>query len=142
MDDFDFKPLCFYTKAREDFWNLHDPPVRAWLSEMHAAGDPWWHSAKHAAYCLVSFRESAAEHTGAPHWREFDVESFLFHDLHEGGTVAFFGSVEMFFEHIVAAFVRFLAAGIIEREPGKEWLAQLHAARPRFLAHYADRDDD
>ncbi|MDD9941976.1 MAG: MopE-related protein [Myxococcales bacterium] len=54
-----------------------------------------------------------------PHWRSFDVERILFFDLHEGGTVSFFGSVPIFFSQLVEALERFARAGIIDAQSGE-----------------------
>ena len=71
-----------------------------------------------------------------PHWRSFDVERILFFDLHEGGTVSFFGSVPIFFSQLVEALERFARAGIIDAQSGELWLAQLSACEKRFIDHY------
>src|ERR1043165_6786017 len=92
-NDFHFGPIHASSPANAAFWNLHDPVVRKWILEMQAAGDPWWQSALHAAYCLVSYRELDLDGSSLLHWDTFDVEYFLFRDLSEGGTVGFYGSV-------------------------------------------------
>jgi len=140
-EPFHFGHVEYESVEQKLFWEMHEPVVRAWITEMRARGDPWWQSAQHAADCLVSHREFEGEQTGELHWREFDVDNFLFHDLHEGGTVGFFGSVPIFFDQLVEAFERFLAAGIIDKELGTPWLGQLRASRARFLNYYRIDDE-
>lgn len=137
--DWTFGPLHPYSEEQAAWWRMHEPIVDEWLREMEAAGDPWWQSAQHAAYCLVSYHEFRAEmEGGAPSWDRFDVADFLFHDLAEGGTVAMFGSVAIFFDQLVEAFRRFAEAGLIDADKARTWLAELEPAREEFIRHYDD----
>lgn len=139
VEEFQFGPRRSACSAeRCAFWDLHTPVVRAWIEEMQRAGDEWWQSAEHAAFCLVSAREHALNGEELLHWDDFDVEEFLFLDLSMGGTVGIYGSVSIFFDHVVQAFERFIAAGIITADKGATWLAQMRASRARFLEKYRD----
>lgn len=144
--EFDPERFCFGApsyrcKATEAFYKRHEPIVRTWCAEMAAAGNPWWQSAKHAAYCLVSHREyEAMESDGGPDWSAFDVENFLFYDLAEGGTVGHFGSIAIFFEQLVEAVSRFVDAGLIGAELGEASLAAMRASEGRFLQRYEGCD--
>lgn len=139
--EFHWGPIRSAVSDEENaFWDLHEPAVRAWVEEMRAAGNDWWQSAEHAAYCLASNRQFAWYGGAKLDWSAFDVEEFLFHDLHEGGTVGFYGSVPIFFDQLVEAFERFIAAGIIDSDNGAKWLAQLRGSRSRFLKYYRDCD--
>ncbi len=113
----------------KQWWKRHEPTVDKWLTELEEAGDPWNQSAEHAAYCLVSSRWM--EWT----WEGFSVQSFLYQDLLEGGTVGFFGSSEKFYDQTVEALQRFVNDGIIEKPVGEKWIAELVASREGFLRH-------
>ncbi|MFW6052146.1 MAG: hypothetical protein ACODAU_13290 [Myxococcota bacterium] len=137
-----FGPCECFSEELATWWRLHAPVVDEWLSEMEAAGDPWWPSAEHAAFCLVSYQESQAQMEGrSPSWDRFDVADFLFHDLHEGGTVAFFGSVRIFFDHLVEALRRFAGAGLLDADQARAWLAKLESAREDFIRYYEHPTD-
>ena len=137
--DFDFGPRNFYSEETKAFWDQHAAIVRSWLKEMKAADNDFWRSARHAAFCLVSFREFEAEQRDEPpHWREFDVEKFLFSDLQEAGTVCLFGSVSIFFDQLLEGLRRFCDGGLIVPGLLQVWLAAFEAARPRFLDQYQD----
>lgn len=139
---FQFGPLKHSTAKAASFWRQHYPAMNRWLRELQRAGDLWWRSAQHAASCLVSYRESESEMNGeSPHWKEFDIDDFLFHVLHEGGTVTFFGSVPIFFDQLVEGLRRFVDAGIVDRENGTAWIEQMCARRARFLQYYSDDDE-
>lgn len=138
VEVYQFGPCGSVCEEERAFWNLHEPVMQEWMAQMREAGDEWWQSAEHAAHCLASYRVFEW-HSGAElNWSEFDVDDFLFHDLSEGGTVGLFGSVPIFYDHIVEAFERFLAAGIIDAAQGKVWLVQIREAKDRFLERYRD----
>jgi hypothetical protein len=124
--------------AEERAWYArHEPTVRRWIEERIKARDPYWMAARHAAWCLVTHRIVEAEMTGSvPTWACFDVGDFLFHDLWEGGTVGLEAPPEVFFDQLAEVFGRFVADGLIDREPGERWLAQLLAAREDFVRCY------
>jgi hypothetical protein len=65
------------------------------------------------------------------------VQELVFFDLVQGGTAAQFGSVPIFYEHVLEAFERFMRAGIIDATKGAQWIEQLRAAKPRLIARYA-----
>lgn len=124
-----------YVSDEEKSWYVsHEPAVDRWLTELEAAGDEWWVSAEHAARCLVSHRIYETLFVGQPlDWQQFDVASFLFEDLWNGGTVGIFGSVPIFFDHLVEAFRRFILAGLVNEVDGARWLLELVDARDDFL---------
>lgn len=126
-----FGSSCAETQG--EWWARHTPTVDRWLTELEDAGDPWWRSAEHAAFCLVSYPEYESH---PPRWDCFDVGRFLFRDLSEGGTVGFFGSVAIFFDQLVEALRRFEADGLLGAAAPGAWVAQMLAARDDFLAYY------
>ncbi len=141
--DWKFGPLRPSSESEAAWWAMHEPVVDEWLREMEATRDPWWQSAQHAAYCLVSHQEYRAEEKRAERsWDELSVPDFLFHDLHEGGTVGLFGSVEIFFDQLVEALRRFGAAGIVDPDKAGVWLDELAAARDDFIRYYAEDTSD
>lgn len=137
--DWQFGPLRHFCEETREWYARHEPTVDRWLSEMEAQDDPWWPSAAHAAFCLVSSVENLGDR---PDWALFDPADFLFTDLSEGGTVSFFGSVPMFFEHLVAALERFAADGLIEADHFEHVCEQVLAARSDFIEYYELADAD
>lgn len=132
-DGWTFGPANPFSEDQRQWYARHLPTVDRWLTELEDAGDPWWVSAEHAASCLVSNREM---NVAEPTWDGFDVGEFLFLDLWEGGTVGSFGSVPIFFDHLVEALRRFTADGIVEAEAGRAWIAQMLDAREDFIRCY------
>lgn len=131
-----------YCEIRREWYERHEPVVERWLAEMETAQDPWWRSAEHAAFCLVSCLEfKMGDRPGPPSWDDFEVEDFLFTDLSEGGTVGFFGSVEIFFHQLIESLRRFCVAEIIDPEVCRKWTDEMLDAQADFLRYY-DEDTD
>lgn len=125
------------SSGESDWYARHEPTAKRWIEELVQAGDPYWSSAKHAAWCLVTNRIFEAESSGdEPRWHGFDVGQFLFDDLSEGGTVGLESPPVVFFDQLVEALRRFVADGLVEREPGEAWIARMLAARVDFVRCY------
>jgi len=134
-DHWTLGPRHLFSETQKEWYARHQPTVDRWLTELEDAGDPWWVSAEHAARCLVSNREM---NVAEPTWDGFDLGEFLFSDLWEGGTVGYYGSVPIFFDHLVEAMRRFVADGLVEAEAGRTWVAQMLDARDDFIRCYDD----
>jgi hypothetical protein len=131
-------PDRFFTEQFSDephpFLERHRAPVDAWLDELDAKDDPGFESAEHAVYCLLSSFHFA-DH-GEYDWAAFEVPSFLFGDLHESGTVAMFGSVALFFDHLVEALRRFAAAELMAPTTAARILTAMEDCRAAFVRYY------
>jgi len=138
-EDWCLGPRNPYTPEEAEWWARHTPTVDRWLTEMEEAGDEWWPSAAHAAFCLLSCR---TDDDLGESWDYFDVDRFLFQELWSGGTVGIHGSVPIFFEHLVEALRRFIADGLVDAERGEPWLARMQAAGDDFMRCYSEETSE
>lgn len=128
--DWSFGPYKYYCAADQQWYERAEPTVDRWLLELEEARDPWWQSAEHAASCLVSSMDFERS------WEGFSVATFLFRYMCEGGTAGTYGSVEVFFDHLVEAMRRFGTERVVPPSRAVVWCAQMTAARRDFIRIY------